>query len=209
MSSKRLLRTILIFGLMIAGIVTVVSAETDQSHELFLPVILSPAPPTEACYIETGGVIIGETETTLLNGDWSLETAFEGYDGAGYLIWRGPFTGDPNLAVLRYHIDVTNPGVYKLLLRSHIDGDSSTDNNDVFIRIDDSPWTKTFTRRLYTWSWDTCQTDFACNQPMYYLSAGRHVFQIGARSDGMAVDRFALYQGSASIDGPASPTCIP
>jgi hypothetical protein len=183
----------------------------SASDQVYLPTVLisEPAEPTDACYVEINGSIIGEIEAAPLSDNWEYGQALSDYFGGGYYVWRNSFNTDPNNAVLHYGIEIENPGQYYLLLRTFNEHHDSTEDNDVWVQVDDSGWQKTYSRRNLTWTWDTCQVDHNCAQPQFYLTAGRHDFQVSPRSPNFNLDRFVLYTGGISWNDPPSPTCLP
>ncbi|MCO5191794.1 MAG: hypothetical protein M9930_00585 [Anaerolineae bacterium] len=186
-----------------------VDASTTETMSMFLPSVLHIGPP-ETCYVGEGGRVVAEIEDHVPPELWRFETTEPGYYDLGYLIWRGfPEHLNPPVAPLYYHMEITNPGEYRLLIRSFIDGEDITENNDVFVSVDGGPWVKTYTSNPFSWSWHTCQIDHNCTQPRYFLSYGPHFIGFAARSPGMGLDRFALVLTGldGDIDGPTSPVC--
>lgn len=186
-----------------------VYASPSETTAIFLPSVFNIGPP-ETCYVGEGGRVVAEIEDHVPPELWQFETTEAGYYDLGYLIWRGyPEHLNPPVAPLYYHMEITNPGEYRLLIRSFIDGEDITENNDVFVSVDGGPWVKTYTSNPFSWSWHTCQVDHNCTQPRYYLSYGSHFIGFAARSPGMGLDRFALVLTGldGDIDGPTSPVC--
>ncbi len=182
-----------------------------DGQRVFLPIV---SRPEEICFQAQAGAVIVEIEAHPAVEEWTVETDFPGYTGTAYYTWRGPdLFAAPGAGVLAYIIEITTPGEYQLRLRNlHIHPDSTL-ANDVFTRMDNTTWTKTFSPMRGEWTWATW-FEFANHSqdstPGYFLAAGRHLFEISARSADFSLDRFALYlEGVEALDPalPPSPAC--
>ena len=89
-------------------------------------------------YLEKDGVLrVDLKNPNPIDNDWKLEKTFQGYEGHGYLIWKGDdHFNTPGEGVLSYSIQITNPGTYQFVWRSRIGaGTKNTEHNDSWLRI--------------------------------------------------------------------------
>lgn len=179
--------------------------------DAFLPIV---ARPDELCFQAQAGAVIVEVESHPAVEEWAVETAVPGYTGSAYYTWRGPdLFASPGAGVMAYIIEIDTPGEYQLRLHNlHVHPDSTL-ANDVFTRMDQTTWIKTFSPVRGEWTWATW-FEFANHSqdstPGHFLNAGRHLFEFSARSADFSLDRFVLYLEGVDVLDPAlppSPAC--
>ena len=154
------------------------------------------------------GMFVMEMEAEKQVGFWIEETSQAGYTGFGYHVWRGSDHFNDNShgrKTFRFRVDT--PGNYQLALRSWHTGGS--DNNDVWVKIDNSSWTKIYAWASESgqWSW-TCFTDPGHVRYVKNLSAGVHTFHFAARSRNFYIDRLHLFHTSNYSRGQAENTSL-
>lgn len=157
---------------------------------------------SEDVYTESAGLIVIEFESASISGEWTKETSLPGYSGAAYYVWRGnDYFGSPGKSVLSYFFNVQNEGEYIFNLRSYNSCSSSTECNDVWIRMDNGPWVKTFTSTNSQWTWSTNHEFSSINKipASYNLSQGFHCIEFSGRSRGFAIDRMVFHKSFVDI----------
>ncbi|MGY6647628.1 hypothetical protein [Wenyingzhuangia sp. IMCC45574] len=104
------------------------TCECEKDAEPFKPVVLKV-----------------ETETaTLSNPNWKIETEIAGYNGTGYIIWKGNSRfGAPKVEeALTYKVTIAKAGNYHFKWKSYIakkvPGKASTEHNDSWVRFPDA-----------------------------------------------------------------------
>lgn len=161
---------------------------------------------------EIDGRLVFEIESASVRGDWTKESALTGFSGSGYFTWTGPdLFGAPGKDALSWTFHVSRPGRYRLLLRNRHDFEDSTLQNDCFTKLDEGPWTKTFSSTRGAWTWHTRHEHHGGEKSdaYYELSPGFHVFQISGRSKGFSLDRVHLsLDASQDLALPPSPTLL-
>lgn len=167
------------------------------SNSVFLPVITIPE-----CfrYIEQNNLLVMEVEHAPVVDQWELETALAGFTGEGYYTWLGPnYFGSPGNAILTYPILITNAGEFNFRLHNRHDFPDPTEDNDVWARMDNGPWIKTFSPVAGQWTWGTF-FDFGSSQTnaSFLLSPGPHTLQISARSQDFSIDRIHFHKNIAN-----------
>lgn len=171
-------------------------------------VLLLQADPLE----EIEGRVVFEVESVPARGDWKKESALAGFTGSGYYTWTGPdLFGAPGKDALTWSFHLSRPGRYRLFLRNRHDFEDSTLQNDCFTKLDDGPWTKTFSSTRGAWTWHTRHEHEGGDKPeaSYELSPGPHAFQISGRSKGFSLDRVHLsLEASPDLAAPLSPTVL-
>ena len=184
------------------------SAETA----VYLPLIM--VPEAACAYVETGDAVIIEIESVATVEDWELETSFPGYTGKGYYVWRGPdYYGDPGHGILTYPISVTKSSDYQLNIRnSHPTNPSLF--NDVWVRLDNGPWIKSFSNVINAWTYDFNFDRGGGNLGAAIfedVSPGYHTLELSGRSAGFRLDRLVLStNGMGQLDSlPESPCEVP
>ncbi|MDX2304861.1 MAG: T9SS type A sorting domain-containing protein [Microscillaceae bacterium] len=93
-----------------------------------------PPPPTgtTGAFIESNGLVVMEVESVPLQTGWKQGTL------AGVTFYEATVNsvGSPGAGVLNYNIQVTNPGIYRIVTRTRINvGTSGTEHNDTWIKM--------------------------------------------------------------------------
>jgi len=92
-------------------------------------------------YQEKDGLLLIEMESTFYKPTfWRIETDLAGYDGKGYLVWKGADSfNNPGKGPLEFKIRVESTGTYQFVWRSYItEGHDNTEFNDSWLRIADA-----------------------------------------------------------------------
>jgi len=161
-----------------------------------------------ATFLESGGKVVIEAESSGATGQWSRESRIGGAKGGAYLIWKGPdlFSGRAaGRDTLRYTFRVQQAGNYEMRWRSYIgEANTSTEANDSWVRFPTgrniggqhalSGWTKAFQNQPGQWSWSTKTVDNVGKPIRQYFSAGDHTIEISGRSHGHAIDRIVMFR---------------
>ena len=87
-----------------------------------------------AAYLEEDGLLILEVESEDPVGGWEEKT--EG--GVTFLEASTNHFGNTNGGTIPYEINFTNTGVYRLQMKSNIEGTNTTESNDTWIKFDNS-----------------------------------------------------------------------
>ncbi len=182
---------------------------------VYLPLVMTP--PETCYYVETDDAVVIEMESIPVVEAWVLDTSFPGYTGNGYYVWTGPQYWDISQAghgILSYPISLTKSATYRLNIRNTHTGDPTL-SNDIWVRLDDGPWTKAFSHITNQWNY-FLQFDFQNGQPHDWvdfpnLQPGLHVLDISARSSGFWLDRLVFSaNGMGQLDDwPESPCLVP
>ena len=150
----------------------------------------------DGVYQEQGGLLVVEFESTDAGGQWKHEKLVPGHTGTGYIRWDGPdHFGSPGHDPFAVDFDIYDGGIYAFRIRNHHDHPDSTEENDVWVRLDGGPWVKTFSGVKDQWTWAT-NHEFHDDKPPaeYDLSPGRHRIEFSGRSHNFRMDRFHLYR---------------
>lgn len=103
--------------------------EIDEATGLISGIISSG--DSDGAFIEDNGLVVIEAESGSLTPGWTETTA----GGAlGIMATEDHFTTQDG-GTIPYQIQITNPGVYRFNWRSFYSGDSSTDENDNWLRF--------------------------------------------------------------------------
>ena len=161
-------------------------------------------------FTESNGRLVVEIESEAAGGDWSAESSIFGFSGDSYRVWRGQNNFKESEAVrgnaVTYHFTITTPGNYEFRWRSrNTIGLDPTEHNDGWIRFSEGArningehfldgWTKAFMGQVAQWSWDARTVDGQSRKIRQFFAAGDYTIDISGRSNGHAVDRFALFQ---------------
>ena len=197
-------------------------------------------------YEEQAGVLVVETESADIVNGWGEAT----FDNEVGLIGDDDHFIAATGAVAQYDIQITTPGVYRFNWNSAYSGNSSTDENDSWLKLpnDDDVWFFGFdgsvtteqalidnvtgaqnnivfpkgssrvtpettpegagaggffkvyrsggSSQTYKWQATTSDND-GHDIYVYFVNAGTYTLDIGERSKGHAIERFALYK----VDG--------
>ncbi len=148
-------------------------------------------------FLEEDGVVIIEIESVPLAGAWAFETDLKGYTGEGYYTWKGPnLFRTPGHGVLTYKIYVTNPGQYNLFIYNRHDFHDRTENNDVWVRVNDGRWIKTYSSINREWTWHTRYEFSHGNRgpAVNELKEGLNIIQLSGRSTDFSISRMVFCQ---------------
>lgn len=176
------------------------------------PVVTPPA--TQSIFQEVDGRIVIEAESVPLTDDWIVDSTESGYSGSGYIRWMPSWIdkiSHQHEGVLIYKLRITNPGNYRMALRSSHKGAPERDKwNDCWTVMGLNPVNPYgITRKTYHsitqemfdagtgFTWHTthdnygsvASTDGHFSQPLYNLTAGDHYFFICGRSGGFRIDK--------------------
>lgn len=174
-------------------------------------------------FLESGGIVIFEAESSGPEGDWELESSIGGFSGSGYLRWDGPdgfAVSTAGRGETTYRFRIERAGNYELLWRSRITrGNNRTEHNDSWARFPTGSnipgeqglngWTKVYMSTLNQWKWQSATVDNVGRRVRQFFSAGEHTFQISGRSNGHAIDRIALFDYSDNRINPANFDSLP
>jgi hypothetical protein len=89
------------------------------------------------------------------------------------------------------------PATYIFHLRNRHEDPNPTEDNDVWVRLDQGPWEKVFSNGISSvgnWTWEA-RVELPGGlfpQQSYNLSAGLHTLSFSGRSNGFKMDRFHL-----------------
>jgi len=99
---------------------------------------------------------------------------------------------------MEYKINITKPGRYLIKLRSNKKNPNASEENDVWLKVDDGTWYKTYNGHPSSnqWVWNT-QYEIVHHEniPEAYadLTTGIHSLYLSGRSKGFYIDRIHLY----------------
>ena len=188
--------------------------------------------PGTSIFQEQDSILVLEPENEVIGDGWELLTKLKDYSGKGYLQWNGDdHYSTPGKGLSRYQIKINHPGTYKINIRCYIaEGTSSTDHNDVWLRLNDADdyygvkgdhkvypkgtgkepnpngasadgWFKIYSNIKGQWAWTSKTSDHDPHQVYaQFNNPGTYTIEISGRSSGFAVDRLVLYQEDASTD---------
>ncbi|MEM9802089.1 MAG: hypothetical protein AAGA20_17325 [Planctomycetota bacterium] len=155
----------------------------------------------QSTFLSQDGLICIEFESATLVDDWRLSTSTPGFLDEGYIEWRGPnlFSQPGQSGIFFFDFEVEDGGRWNLSLRNRHEDLDPTEENDVWIRMDDGPWIKTFSNMpgsVGAWTWETRFDLSSTNQPgaNYTLTPGTHRIFFSGRSFGFKMDRLHLWR---------------
>jgi hypothetical protein len=185
-----------------------------------LPDVRPPAPTR--IFTETDGRLVIEAENVTLTDHWIFDNTEEGYSSEGYIRWMPSYIHEishQHQGTLAYRIRITNPGTYRMAMRSSHKGAPERDKwNDCWTLMGLNPvHPYGITRKTYHainneeyksgmgFSWHTthnnygsvAKTDGEFSVPTYELEAGDHYFWICGRSGGFRIDKIHLFKNDA------------
>jgi hypothetical protein len=161
---------------------------------LFISLFALMSQPEKA-FVERDGVVSIEAESVEYDSKWLLKTKAKGFSGEGYLTWNGKnMINKPGSGTLVFQVFVLNPGTYYLQLHNYHDHPDRTENNDLYTRINEGDWIKTYSHINKQWTW---HTGFDINHvwgrlPRFELKAGLNTIQFSGRSKGFSIDKLTL-----------------
>ncbi|SHJ02657.1 PKD domain-containing protein [Pseudozobellia thermophila] len=103
--------------------------EIDEATGLISGIIGSG--DSDGAFIEDNGLVVIEAESGTLTPGWTETTT----GGAVGIIATNDSFNSQSKGTIPYQIQITNPGVYRFNWRSFYSGDSSTDENDSWLRF--------------------------------------------------------------------------
>lgn len=193
------------------------------------PVVV--APQGEHIFLEVDGKIVIEAEHVPLTDEWMVERSEPGYSGEGYIRWMPSWIGKishQHQGILMYRLRISNPGRYRMALRSSHAGAPERDKwNDCWTLMGLNPVSPYgITRKTYHsitqqqfdeglgFSWHTTHDNYGAvakveghfSVPVYNLSAGDHWFWLCGRSGGFRIDKIHFFkEGVAGFASDAAP----
>lgn len=171
-------------------------------------------------YLESGGLVVLETEAEPAAASWSLQTAVAGATGSGYYEWK---SGDPSQGIdgsgqgiLSYPIEITQAGTYRFLFRTA--APHTTEHNDAWVRFPDNDvearkanggsvqdlgqntWFKVYQNKGGdAWNFDAHTIDNNAHQIFALIdSPGVYRVELSGRSTQFKVDRLVLFNENVS-----------
>jgi hypothetical protein len=166
-------------------------------------------------FLESAGLVVMETETLPVVGNWSYQTTIPGFSGSSYIEWK---TGDPfggvipgGTDILTYEIRISTPGRYRIQIRSS--SENTSEHNDVWMRLPDNGairekigvftnlgngWFKVYQNSgSNIWSWNTWTVDGnPHNIFTEFPEAGVYKLELSGRSTKYKIDRIILYDST-------------
>ncbi|MGB5355695.1 MAG: hypothetical protein WBN11_03285 [Eudoraea sp.] len=99
-----------------------------------------PCSPDNQLILERDGLIVFEFENDSFKDQWAIENSLSDASGDGYVLWTGDqFLGSPGTGLVRYNLQIDNPGTYQFIWHSAVAiGNSGTDHNDTWLRFPDA-----------------------------------------------------------------------
>lgn len=159
----------------------------------------STTPSGTQAYHEQSGLLVIQPENRSVSPGWSVESNLSGYTGSGYIKWTGPDIPPAGSSGLNeYKIYITNPGRYEIRIRSNKTNPDPSRENDVWLRIDNGTWYKTYNgyQSSNEWVWNTqYEIEHHVNIPPAFaeLSAGLHSLYLSGREKNFYIDRIHFY----------------
>ena len=202
-----------LFGLTSLALVNQSNASSHANDQtIFLPYLHDQR--TGVCVKEQNGTAIAELEM-YSETDWTLHTSPSGFAGSGFLEWEnGNHYVRPNSGLMTFNFQISSAGTYHFRIHNLHTHPDPTEENDIWTRLNQGTWVKTFSSEGGVWTWLTHfeYADHSQNQnPTFDLAEGIHTLEIAARSEGFAIDRILLTKNNLAdmtdISIPASPVC--
>ena len=185
---------------------------SHRSIVFYLPILLCfsffhEASGQNDAFVESDGLIVVETESLALIGEWAMESIDAGYTGSGYIRWNGAnYLNDPGHGTLAIHVKISDPGDYNVRMRiSHLGAPAGDQWNDAWVKMNEGTWVKVVhpadrINEGFTFHSPTEPSAGVFGQMRYNLSAGEHTLYISGRSTNFRIDRIHFYK-----DGVADP----
>ncbi|MEM6471256.1 MAG: hypothetical protein AAF802_16970 [Planctomycetota bacterium] len=189
-------------------------------------------PEGKNVFQEVDGKIVIEAESVPLTDEWVLESSEPGYSGSGYIRWMPSWIhkiSHQHQGVLLYRLRITNPGKYRMAMRTSHRGAPERDKwNDCWTLMGLNPvHPYGVTRKTYHsldkerfedgvgFTWNTTHDNYGSvakteghfSKPLYKLSKGDHYFWICGRSGGFRIDKIHFFmQGVEGFESNTEPT---
>ncbi|MEM9412948.1 MAG: hypothetical protein AAGA30_17690, partial [Planctomycetota bacterium] len=176
-------------------------------------------PTTSRIFEEVDGKIVIEAESVPLTDDWVVDSEEPNFSGTGYIRWMPKLINKishQHEGVLLYKLRITNPGKYRMALRSSHRGAPERDKwNDCWTLMGLNPVSPYgITRKTYHaiskeqfesgtgFSWETTHDNYGAvakkeghfSKPVYELTKGDHYFWICGRSGGFRIDKIHFFK---------------
>lgn len=148
---------------------------------------------------EKDGLLVIQAESIDPAIGWTEEDSVDvgnSFTGDGYFKWTGPaYMGEPGHGEIAYKIIINTPGLYTLNIRNYHNNPDPSEDNDVWTKMDDGPWIKTFSGTKDEWTWATNHELSEDNKPAatYDLTAGQHTFYLSGRSVDFYIDKYHFF----------------
>ncbi|MDF7825920.1 hypothetical protein P4B35_17960 [Pontiellaceae bacterium B12227] len=167
------------------------------------PVVVPPA--TEQIFQEVDGRIVIEAESIPLSNGWKLAT--------GCIQWmpnKEESSTHQHQGELLYKLRISNPGKYRMALKSAHDGDGWNSCWTVMGLNPVNPYGITrntgHANSTGGFTWDTTHKNYGSikhqeggmSEPLYELAAGDHYFWICGRSHGFRIDKIHFFKAGVS-----------
>lgn len=148
-------------------------------------------------FLEQNGLVAIQFEANPSAG-WTVSTSTPGWTGQSYYRWDGAnYFPAAVTGFIGFDIEITTPGTYTLYIRNRHEHPNPTEENDVWVRMDNHPFEKVFSNMFNSWpyvpewTWES-RIEHTAQQQTYFLSAGLHRIEFAARSYGFKMDRVHL-----------------
>ena len=172
---------------------------------------------------ESGGLVVMEAESVVVDEPWKFETSLPGFTGSGYLRFDGnDVMGRGNaLGFLSYRFQIYSAGVYTMVFRSNKNNTLATWANDCYTLMNDitnggfvgpPEYTKTFMQgspNIWRYKLQYDLEDGSRPEPTFSFAAGAYELEIAGRSRDFFIDRIVLYQAAAVSLNVVEDTSVP
>ncbi len=148
-------------------------------------------------FSESDNILAIEIENEPIVDNWKKEDALDGFSGKSYYTWRGDdFFSTATKGLLTYYFYINHAGPYNFRLHNRHDCADHTECNDVWVKLDNAPWIKTYSSVNNRWTWDTNHeySEYDKQPAQYTLEKGFHTLQISARSKLFSIDKMIFFK---------------
>jgi hypothetical protein len=160
---------------------------------------------------EADGVVAMEVESVPVVAPWVYESMKDGYFGSGYYVFNGNSVQlGPVSGTISYFFNISNTGIYQMLIRSNKNSTDGTWSNDCYTRLVDHPGYQGEHKKTFMsgspnqWSTAT-KIELSHHQhvdPLYNLtSPGVYELQVSGRSKYFFIDRIVLWKEDSYSKG--------
>ena len=199
------------------GLSTLVRRTAPAVHAAVLSAALvatTTVASAQGTFLSQNGLLVVEMESAVPVGSWTLSSSTPGFTFDGYFRWDGPnlFNQPGSAGLFGFDFELDQSATWTLSLRNRHEHPDPTEENDVWIKMDNGPWIKVFSNfvgSVGNWTYES-RFDLG-NQPQatYSLSAGAHHIEFSGRSNGFKMDRVHLHvaghPGATDPSWPESP----